>query len=95
MAERTKIGVLDLQGGVHEHVEHFEELGIEVVRVKNSAQLNQLAGLVLPGGESTCMIRLLNIFDMVEPIKINHANGMKIVITSYSIHYTKLYDNCN
>lgn len=78
MSKRTRIGVLDLQGGVHEHVHHFNALGIEVVRVKNAAQLEELAGLVLPGGESTCMIRLLNIFDMVEPIKNAYAQGMKM-----------------
>ncbi len=78
MSERTKIGVLDLQGGVHEHVNHFEALGLEVIRVKNAAQLKELAGIVLPGGESTCMIRLLNIFDMVDALKENHADGMKI-----------------
>lgn len=75
---RTRIGVLDLQGGVHEHVNHFNALGIDVVRVKNADQLNNLAGIVFPGGESTCMIRLLNIFDMVKPIKEAYANGMKI-----------------
>lgn len=78
MAKRTKIGVLDLQGGVHEHVTHFNALGIDVVRVKNAAQLNDLAGIVFPGGESTCMIRLLNIFDMVEPIEKAFNDGMKI-----------------
>ncbi len=75
---RTKLGVLDLQGGVHEHVNHFNALGIDVVRVKNAAQLRDLAGIVLPGGESTCMIRLLNIFDMVDDLKAAHADGMKI-----------------
>lgn len=75
---RTKIGVLDLQGGVHEHVNHFNALGIDVVRVKNASQLNDLAGIVFPGGESTCIIRLLNIFDMVNAIKKAFADGMKI-----------------
>lgn len=78
MATRNKIGVLDLQGGVHEHVHHFNALGIEVVRVKKAEQLNDLAGIVLPGGESTCMIRLLNIFDMAVALKQAHADGMKI-----------------
>lgn len=75
---RTKIGVLDLQGGVHEHVNHFNALGIDVVRVKNTKQLENLAGIVLPGGESTCMIRLLHIFEMVQDLKDAHADGMKI-----------------
>lgn len=75
---RDKIGVLDLQGGVHEHVNHFNAIGLEVVRVKKAEQLNDLAGIVLPGGESTCMIRLLNIFDMTEKLKEAYADGMKI-----------------
>lgn len=78
MTVRNKIGVLDLQGGVHEHVHHFNALGVDVVRVKKAEQLDDLAGIVLPGGESTCMIRLLNIFDMTDKLKEAHADGMKI-----------------
>ncbi len=78
MAKRDKIGVLDLQGGVHEHVYHLQALGIEPIRVKESHQLNNLAGLILPGGESTCLIRLLNIFEIAPKIKEAYADGMKI-----------------
>lgn len=78
MAKRDKIGVLDLQGGVHEHVYHLQALGIEPVRVKTVEQLDNLAGLILPGGESTCLIRLLNIFEIAPKLKEAHADGMKI-----------------
>ena len=75
---RNKIGVLDLQGGVHEHVYHLQALGLEPVRVKEAHQLNDLAGLILPGGESTCLIRLLDIFEITPKIKEAFADGMKI-----------------
>lgn len=78
MAKRDKIGVLDLQGGVHEHVYHLQALGIEPVRVKVAEQFDDLAGLILPGGESTCLIRLLNIFEIAPKLKEAHAAGMKI-----------------
>ena len=78
MAKRDKIGVLDLQGGVHEHVYHLQALGIEPVRVKVVEQFDDLAGLILPGGESTCLIRLLNIFEIAPKLKEAHADGMKI-----------------
>jgi len=78
MAIRNKIGVLDLQGGVLEHVYHLQALGLEPVRVKEAFQLNDLAGLILPGGESTCLIRLLTIFDITPKIKEAFADGMKI-----------------
>jgi 5'-phosphate synthase pdxT subunit len=78
MAIRNKIGVLDLQGGVLEHVYHLQALGLEPVRVKEAYQLDDLAGLILPGGESTCLIRLLNIFGIAPKIKEAFADGMKI-----------------
>ena len=60
------IGVLDLQGGVHEHLEHLERLGVAYKRVKQADDFTDLAGLIIPGGESTCMARLLNIFEIKE-----------------------------
>jgi 5'-phosphate synthase pdxT subunit len=78
MAVRDKIGVLDLQGGVLEHVYHLQALGLEPVRVKYAKQLDDLAGLVLPGGESSTLIRLLNIFEMTSKIKDAFTDGMKI-----------------
>ena len=53
------IGVLDLQGGVVEHLEHLAALGVPARRVKQAADFDGLAGLIVPGGESTCLIRLL------------------------------------
>jgi 5'-phosphate synthase pdxT subunit len=72
------IGVLDFQGGVHEHLEHLESLGIPHRRVKNPADFNGLAGLIIPGGESSCIARLLNIFDIKKPLLDAYQRGMKI-----------------
>jgi 5'-phosphate synthase pdxT subunit len=70
------IGVLDLQGGVHEHL---DRLGIAGRRVKQENDFTDLTGLIIPGGESTCLARLLNIFDLKEVIlKYYQKKGMKI-----------------
>jgi pyridoxal 5'-phosphate synthase pdxT subunit len=72
------IGVLDLQGGVHEHLEHLERLGIEHKGVKQPSDFDDLAGLIIPGGESTCLARLLTIFNIKEVILQHFQRGMKI-----------------
>lgn len=74
----NEIGVLDLQGGVVEHVRHLERLGLRPVLVKEPEELSGLAGLIIPGGESTCLGRLLKIFGLDQAI-IDHCHrGMKI-----------------
>jgi len=72
------IGVLDLQGGVYEHLDHLERLGITGSRVKQEDDFNNLAGLIIPGGESTCLKRLLDIFGLKEVIRRHYQRGMKI-----------------
>jgi 5'-phosphate synthase pdxT subunit len=72
------IGVLDLQGGVHEHLEHLERLDVAYKRVKQAEDFTDLAGLIIPGGESSCLSRLLNIFEIKNVILEAHCKGMKI-----------------
>lgn len=72
------IGVLNLQGGVVEHLDHLARLGIEARPVKGAAELTGLAGLIIPGGESTCLSRLLRIFKLDEVIVREFHRGMKI-----------------
>jgi len=72
------IGVLDLQGGVLEHLEHLERLGIPYRKVKQPADFEGLAGLIIPGGESTCLARLLTIFELKDVILRQHLRGLKI-----------------
>ena len=72
------IGVLDLQGDVVEHIDHLERLGITAVRVKESSDFVHLAGLIIPGGESTCLSRLVNIFGIREIILREFQRGLKL-----------------
>lgn len=77
-ATPSAIGVLDLQGGVWEHMDHLARLGIRGVRVKTPEDFQNLAGLIIPGGESTCISRLLRSFDLEACIKTHFKKGMKI-----------------
>ena len=72
------IGVLNLQGGVVEHLDHLERLGVKALPVKEAADFQGLAGLIIPGGESTCLSRLLRIFALDEVIVREFHRGMKI-----------------
>lgn len=72
------LGVLNLQGGVVEHLDHLQRLGISARLVKEAADFDGLAGLIIPGGESTCLSRLLRIFSLDEVIVRRFNQGMKI-----------------
>jgi len=63
-----KIGVLAVQGAFIEHVRTFASIGIETVEVRQPADLEDVAGLVLPGGESTAQRRLIDRWGLREPI---------------------------
>jgi 5'-phosphate synthase pdxT subunit len=64
-----KIGVLALQGNFREHAVALERLGAEVVEVRLPEELDGLDGLVLPGGESTAMARLMRLYGLEEAIR--------------------------
>lgn len=80
--ERTavapRIGVLALQGDVREHIEALAALGIEGAEVRTLAQLDDVDGLIIPGGESTTIARLLLIFEMHEPLRDRIEAGMPV-----------------
>ncbi len=59
MKEKLKIGVLALQGDFEAHRKRLQELGAEVLLVKKPEQLEEIDGLVIPGGESTTFLKLL------------------------------------
>ena len=63
------VGVLALQGDVREHVRILESLGARAVPVRREAELAAVDGLVLPGGESTTIIKLAVTFDLLEPLR--------------------------
>jgi pyridoxal 5'-phosphate synthase pdxT subunit len=64
----AKIGVLALQGAFREHAEAFDALEADVVLVKRAEQLSGLDAIVLPGGESTTQTKLLDSFEMRQPL---------------------------
>ena len=68
MSEALRIGVLALQGNFREHAAVLERLGANVVEVRKPEQLDGLDGLVVPGGESTAMRRLMRIYGLEEPL---------------------------
>jgi 5'-phosphate synthase pdxT subunit len=63
------VGVLALQGDVREHIELLKTLGADAIAVKTKEQLQSVDGLVIPGGESTTISKLLVIFGMLEPVR--------------------------
>ncbi|WP_135227650.1 pyridoxal 5'-phosphate synthase glutaminase subunit PdxT [Deinococcus fonticola] len=71
----TKIGVLALQGAFREHVQMLRSLGAETREVRLAGELDGLDGLILPGGESTTMCRLMTDFDLWEPVRAFHTSG--------------------
>lgn len=64
-----KIGVLALQGAVREHVKSLEAPDTEIIIVKRPEQLEEIDGLVFPGGESTTMRRLVEKYQFFEPLQ--------------------------
>lgn len=72
------IGVLALQGAVKEHIQALKRLGVNTENVTIPEQLRQLDGLIIPGGESTTMTKLMNLYGFIEPIKKRYSEGMGI-----------------
>jgi 5'-phosphate synthase pdxT subunit len=64
-----RIGVLAVQGNFREHAAMLRELGADVVEVRLPAQLDGLDGLVIPGGESTAIMRLIRLYGLEEAIR--------------------------
>ncbi|GAA3013585.1 pyridoxal 5'-phosphate synthase glutaminase subunit PdxT [Actinokineospora diospyrosa] len=75
-ADRPLIGVLALQGDVREHAAALEAGGADVITVRRQRELAEVDGLVLPGGESTTISRLLETFDLLDPLRARLAAGM-------------------
>lgn len=67
--DRRRIGVLALQGAFREHVRALERLDADVVEVRLPEQLDDLDGLVIPGGESTTIMRLAALYGLDEAIR--------------------------
>ncbi|WP_182201659.1 pyridoxal 5'-phosphate synthase glutaminase subunit PdxT [Paraliobacillus salinarum] len=73
-----KIGVLGLQGAIREHVQSIESSGAEAIVIKKKEQLEEVDGLVFPGGESTTMRRLIDQYDFFTPLQQFGKQGRPI-----------------
>lgn len=72
----VRIGVLALQGNVREHVAALTGAGAEAVPVRRASELAAVDGIVLPGGESTTMSKLLDTFELLEPLRARLREGL-------------------
>lgn len=73
-----KIGVLALQGAFREHIMTLEALGAGAVAVRLPEQLSELSGLIVPGGESTAIGKLMESYGFTVPIRQQHDAGMAV-----------------
>lgn len=78
MSNRPVIGVLALQGDVREHLAVLRGLGADAIPVRRVAELDSVAGLVIPGGESSVIDKLSRLFGLAEPIRERIAGGMPV-----------------
>ncbi|MBL7494756.1 pyridoxal 5'-phosphate synthase glutaminase subunit PdxT [Frankia sp. CNm7] len=76
--KKIRIGVLALQGDVREHVRALAVAGAEPAEVRGPEELAAVDGLVLPGGESTTIGRLLRIFGLLEPLRAAVGDGLPV-----------------
>jgi pyridoxal 5'-phosphate synthase pdxT subunit len=75
-AQRPAVGVLALQGDVAEHLAALRAVGAHPVPVRRPGELDDVAGLVIPGGESTTIWKLAVIFDLIEPLRKRLGSGL-------------------
>ncbi|MGZ3526936.1 MAG: pyridoxal 5'-phosphate synthase glutaminase subunit PdxT [Vulcanimicrobiaceae bacterium] len=78
MATSVVIGVLALQGDVVEHIAAMKRAGADAIPVKTLADLERVDGLIIPGGESTTVMKLLDRFQLGEPIRRRVRDGMPL-----------------
>jgi len=73
-----KVGVLALQGDVREHVSSLIACGVEPISVRRSSEIDVIDALVLPGGESTTIAQLAEVFGIYDQLKSRIAAGMPV-----------------
>ena len=78
MAGKPRVGVLALQGDFREHLAVLNDLGADAVPVKRPEELASVAGLVIPGGESSVMDKLSRMFGLAEPLRAAVASGLPV-----------------
>jgi pyridoxal 5'-phosphate synthase pdxT subunit len=78
VSDALTIGVLAVQGDVREHVRVLGELGAHAYGIRRPSELADLDGLVIPGGESTTMDKLVRAFDLYDPLRKLIADGLPV-----------------
>ncbi|MDP2936464.1 MAG: pyridoxal 5'-phosphate synthase glutaminase subunit PdxT, partial [Dehalococcoidia bacterium] len=73
-----KIGVLALQGAFIEHLDALQRLGTEASLVRLPEQIDGLEGLIIPGGESTTISKLMVAYGLLDTLKAGSRNGLAI-----------------
>ena len=73
-----RVGVLAVQGTFIEHIDSLRRLGVEAPPIRLPRELDTLDGLIIPGGESTTMLRLMESFGLIQPVKEMARGGLPI-----------------
>lgn len=76
-----RVGVLALQGAFREHIDSLRRLGADAFAVRTAAELDRADAIVLPGGESTTMDKLLRKFELQQPLRRRLVEGMPAMAT--------------
>jgi 5'-phosphate synthase pdxT subunit len=71
----VSFGVLAIQGDVREHIQALQRLGVEAVAVRTAEEVAAVEGLIIPGGESTTIGKLMKRYGLLEPIRELAASG--------------------
>lgn len=81
LADTPTVGVLALQGDVLEHLRALRRVGVNATRVRNVKDLQTIDALVIPGGESTTIGKLIELFGLAEPLASRIDAGMPVLAT--------------
>jgi len=73
-----QIGILALQGAFREHQQMLDECGIKSIQIRKPGQLDEIDGLIIPGGESTAIRKLMFAYNLFEPVQKLGKQGMPI-----------------
>lgn len=76
-----KVGVLALQGAFIEHAEILSKIGVQVTQVRLPEDLKQISALIIPGGESTTISKLMTDYGILKPLKDFIQSGMPLLGT--------------
>ena len=74
----TAIGVLAVQGDFREHRQALNRLGVDAPEIRLPSQLDGIDGLIIPGGESTTIVQLIDIYGFREPLREKARDGMAV-----------------